>query len=79
MLGLVARGEVVHPTVASLPDYYTHPGVTTVPLRDLPPVESALVWCRRRQSAAIRAFAELALAAGRCRWRASRAFQRSSS
>jgi DNA-binding transcriptional LysR family regulator len=60
VLGLVARGEVVHPTVASLPDYYTHPGVTTVPLRDLPPVESALVWSSRRETAAIRAFAEVA-------------------
>jgi len=60
VLGLVARGEVVHPTVTSLSDYYTHPGVTTVPLRDLPPVKSALVWSGRHESPAIRGFAQLA-------------------
>jgi DNA-binding transcriptional LysR family regulator len=60
VLSLVARGEVVHPTVSSLPDYYTHPGVTTVPLHGLPPLESALIWVRERETAAIRAFAQIA-------------------
>lgn len=60
VLSLVARGEVVHPTVASLPAYYTHPGVTTVPLHGMPPLESALVWVTERETAAVRAFVEIA-------------------
>jgi DNA-binding transcriptional LysR family regulator len=60
VLSLVARGEIVHPTVTSLATYYTHPDVTTVPLRGLPPLESALVWRADGESAAIRAFAQIA-------------------
>lgn len=60
VLALVARGEIVHPTVASLPGYYTHPGVTTVPLRGLPQASTALVWSTGRESAAVRAFVRLA-------------------
>lgn len=59
VLSLVARGEIVHPTVASVATYYAHPGVTTVPLRDLPPLESALVWATGRETSAIRAFADI--------------------
>lgn len=59
VLSLVARGEIVHPTVASLPAYYTHPGVTIVPLHGMPPLESALVWISDRETAAIRAFARI--------------------
>ncbi|GAA1523035.1 hypothetical protein GCM10009678_00160 [Actinomadura kijaniata] len=43
-LTLVARGAVVHPTVASAAVYMPFPGVTHVPLRGLPPARSALVW-----------------------------------
>lgn len=60
VLSLVARGDVVHPTVASLTEHYTHPGVTMIPLRGLPPLESALVWAADRETAAIRAFARTA-------------------
>lgn len=60
VLALVARGEVVHPTVGSLTRYYTHPDVTTIPLRGLPPARTALVWASDRESAAVRAFLELA-------------------
>lgn len=62
VLSLVARGEIVHPTVASLSTYYTHPDVTTVPLRDRPELESALVWPVDRETPAIRAFVEIARA-----------------
>ncbi|MET7337065.1 LysR family transcriptional regulator [Nonomuraea sp. NPDC005650] len=54
-----ARGEIVHPTGASLSDYYTHPGVSVIPLRGLPPLGSALVWAAERETAAVRAFAEV--------------------
>ncbi|MFC4012167.1 LysR family transcriptional regulator [Nonomuraea purpurea] len=60
MLSLVARGEIVHPTVVSLADYYAHPGVSVIPLRGLPPLESALVWAAERETAAVRAFAAFA-------------------
>jgi DNA-binding transcriptional LysR family regulator len=59
VLSLVARGEVIHPTIASIADYYAHPGVTTVPLRDGPAMRSALVWPTGRDTAAVRAFAEV--------------------
>jgi DNA-binding transcriptional LysR family regulator len=57
VLHLVAGGEVVHPTAASFLTYYRHPDVTHVPLRDTPPLESALVWATDRENATIRAFA----------------------
>jgi hypothetical protein len=40
----VALGEQVHPTVQSFLDHHSHPGVVSVPIRDLPPSETALVW-----------------------------------
>lgn len=60
VLSLVARGEVVHPTVATLADYYSHPEVSVVPVRGAAPVESALVWATDRESAAVRAFVAIA-------------------
>lgn len=59
VLGLVAQGDVVHPSVGSLTRYYTHPGVTAIPLRGLPPARTALVLATDRESAAVRAFLEL--------------------
>lgn len=60
VLSLVARGEIVHPTVASLSTYYSYPGVTTIPLHGLPLLASALLWVTDREDAAIRAFAKTA-------------------
>jgi DNA-binding transcriptional LysR family regulator len=60
MLAMVARNEVVHPTISSFPDHFRHPGVTFVPIRDMPPMTSGLVWRTAGQSAAIRAFAQAA-------------------
>ncbi|WP_232662772.1 LysR family transcriptional regulator [Pseudonocardia sp. TRM90224] len=60
VLHLVARGDIVHPTVASFTTYYRHPDVTHVPIRDMPPTESVLVWRTDRENAAIRAFATVA-------------------
>lgn len=60
VLHLVARGDVVHPTVTSFTAYYRHPQVTHVPLTGAPPVENVLVWLTERESAAIRAFAAVA-------------------
>jgi DNA-binding transcriptional LysR family regulator len=50
----VARGKVVHPTVTSFAQRYAHPRVRYVPIADLPPSETALVWRRRDDSPALR-------------------------
>jgi DNA-binding transcriptional LysR family regulator len=59
-LALVARGEIVHATVASLPDYMSYPGITYVPIVDLPPCDAGLVWRASHETRAIRAFASVA-------------------
>lgn len=57
MLMLVARRELVHATIASLPEFVTHPGVTYVPIVDLPPSDAGLIWRSDGETVAIRAFA----------------------
>ena len=52
--------ELVHPTISSFPDHFRHPGVTFVPIRDMPSMNSGLVWRSAERSAAIRAFAQAA-------------------
>jgi DNA-binding transcriptional LysR family regulator len=60
MLAMVARGELVHPTITSFPDHFRHPGVTFVPIRDLPAMNAGLVWRTAAETAAILAFARAA-------------------
>jgi DNA-binding transcriptional LysR family regulator len=60
VLQLVARGEIVHPTVTSFSTYYRHPEVTELPLDGFPPVRSTLVWVTEHETAAIRALDDLA-------------------
>lgn len=43
VLSAVARGDIVHPTAASLSDYVNHPGVTFVALHDAEPITTALL------------------------------------
>lgn len=47
---LIARGTIVHPTVPSFAEYFGHPDIVYIPIADLPPRESGLVWRRRRSS-----------------------------
>jgi DNA-binding transcriptional LysR family regulator len=56
----VALGQQVHPTVRSFFEHETKPGITGVPIRDLPPSETGLVWLTAGQSAKIEAFARAA-------------------
>jgi len=56
----VANSEIVHPTVRSFLDNYPHPDVTAVPVRDLAPSETALLWLRSNQNHNVAAFAQLA-------------------
>lgn len=60
LLMRVALGEQVHATVPSFLDHYSHPGVTSVPIRDLPPPETALAWLAANRSAKIAAFVRAA-------------------
>jgi DNA-binding transcriptional LysR family regulator len=59
-LAMVARGEIVHATVASLPDYMSYPGITYIPIVDLPPCDAGLVWRASEETPAIQAFAAVA-------------------
>jgi DNA-binding transcriptional LysR family regulator len=57
----VASGEIVHATVPSFIDqYYRQPGVVGVPIRDMPPSETALTWLSSKLSGKIEAFARTA-------------------
>jgi hypothetical protein len=49
----VAAGEVVHPTVRSVAEFHSTRGIALIPLRGLPPSETALVWLAERPSQAI--------------------------
>jgi DNA-binding transcriptional LysR family regulator len=56
VFSLVARGQVVHPTVVSVEDHYSHPAVVLVPLRDAPRRRTALVWMTERANPVLQAF-----------------------
>ena len=60
LLAMVARNEIVHPTISSFPDHFRHPGVTFVPIHDLPPMKAGLIWRTAGETAAIRALAHAA-------------------
>jgi DNA-binding transcriptional LysR family regulator len=57
---MIARGKIVHPTVASLADQFAQPGIRCVPISDLPLWTSALVWRRSDSGRRLRAFVEVA-------------------
>jgi hypothetical protein len=61
LMMLVARGEIVHCTVASMADFFGYPGVTYVPFSDLPPSSAGLVWRTGAETAAVRAFVAAAV------------------
>ena len=52
----VALSEIVHPTVPSYLEHYPHPGVTSVPIRDLPPSSTALVCLNETDNPMLTAF-----------------------
>jgi DNA-binding transcriptional LysR family regulator len=56
----VALGETVHPTVGSLLAHSAHPGVTSVPMSNMPASKTALVWLSANESIKIKAFARAA-------------------
>lgn len=44
LLLLIARGRLVHPTVAPFAEHFRHPGIAIIPIEDLPPSSTALAW-----------------------------------
>ncbi|MFI0445372.1 LysR family transcriptional regulator [Actinomadura sp. 6N118] len=60
LLALIAAGQIVSPLNAHVGRYYTHPGVTYVPIHDAPLTEWALVWPTGNRSAPLRAFVQTA-------------------
>jgi hypothetical protein len=58
LFALVAAGEIAH--FASDPVFLRYPGIIYVPISDMPPVESALIWLTDEETAAMRAFAQAA-------------------
>ena len=56
LLLLIARGRLVHPTVAPFAEHFRHPGIAIVPVRDLPPSSTALAWLRGYEHPARDAF-----------------------
>jgi DNA-binding transcriptional LysR family regulator len=57
---LIARGRIVHPTVPSFAEYFGQPGIAYVPISDMPPLRSGLVWRRRARDPRLRAFVQVA-------------------
>ncbi len=56
MMMRVATGAQVHPTTETWLDHHAHPGVVAVPLTDLPPSETGLVWVAAVRSPRVSAF-----------------------
>lgn len=60
VLVMVATGEMVHVTVPSFLDYFSHPGVVAIPVSDLGVSETALVWRTADRRAVIQEFVKAA-------------------
>jgi DNA-binding transcriptional LysR family regulator len=59
----IARGRIIHPTISSFAAHHGHPGVTYVPIVDVPPAPAALVWRRDGSAPALREFIDVARSA----------------
>jgi DNA-binding transcriptional LysR family regulator len=61
MWAMVARGQIVHPTVASMSMHLnSRDDIVLVPIRDLPPIPLGLVWKTACETARIRALVKTA-------------------
>jgi DNA-binding transcriptional LysR family regulator len=60
VLALVARGVGLHCTVLSALERSPFPGLTAVPVRDLPPVVVVPIWVTAAENALVRTFVEFA-------------------
>jgi DNA-binding transcriptional LysR family regulator len=57
---LIARGRIVHPTVASAASRFAHPNIVCLPIEDMPPSSTALAWRRGASNPRIRALVTVA-------------------
>jgi DNA-binding transcriptional LysR family regulator len=60
LTSLIVRGRVVHPTVPRFADHFAMDGITLVPVADMPPLISALVWRANAVGPRLRAFVRTA-------------------
>jgi hypothetical protein len=60
LVHLIATGRVVHPTVPSFANMFGHPDIVHVPIADMSPLRSALVWRHGSTNPRVRAFARVA-------------------
>ncbi|WP_067477890.1 LysR family transcriptional regulator [Actinomadura hibisca] len=58
-VSLVGSGKGVSPAAVRAARYYSHPGVVMVPFHDAPTIDYGLLWPAARETARVRAFAEL--------------------
>jgi hypothetical protein len=56
----IATGRIVHPTVPSFANMFGHPDVVYVPIADMRPLQSALVWRRGTADRQVHEFAQIA-------------------
>jgi NAD(P)-dependent dehydrogenase (short-subunit alcohol dehydrogenase family) len=56
LTSLIVRGRVVHPTVPRFADHYAMNGIRLVPIADMRPMVSALVWRANAVGPRLRAF-----------------------
>jgi DNA-binding transcriptional LysR family regulator len=59
LLYLLARGQLIHPTVAPFAQHFQHPDVVAIPLRDLPPSACALAGLKDNHAPARDAFTKI--------------------
>jgi DNA-binding transcriptional LysR family regulator len=57
---LIATGRIVHPTIPSFANLFAHPDICYIPITDLPPLRSALVWRRGSTDQRVHEFARVA-------------------
>jgi hypothetical protein len=61
LASLIVRGRVVHPTVPRFADHFPMNGITLVPIADMQPMTSALVWRSAGAGPRLRAFVRTAV------------------
>ncbi|MFI0350890.1 LysR family transcriptional regulator [Actinomadura sp. 9N407] len=59
VVSLVGSGKGVSPASLRAAQYYSHPGVVMIPFHGAPPIDYGLLWPVSRETARVRAFAEL--------------------
>jgi len=60
LTSLIVRGRVIHPTVPGFADHFAMNGITLVPIADMQPMTSALVWRANTAGPRLRAFVHTA-------------------